>query len=154
VRKFLLGEDYQQDGTADPAMQSAVRQQRMSEASSRGSMRFGPTAFEETQPMLGLGATQNVINVGSAHAILTNRPFNAGDKCVQSSFDDYLKNECWICTGGHEEWDMWLSCRHMFCKDCSTNMLSRRMPCPLCRVSSSVVKRGTCARGGRIEPLL
>lgn len=60
----------------------------------------------------------------------------------ESSYDDYKKNVCWICQSSNDNWDMWMSCRHMFCESCSTQMLKRRMPCPLCRVSSNTVLRG------------
>ena len=88
-------------------------------------------------------------------------------RCVESSFEDYLqllackdvfsfscflqqlqsmisllRNVCWICREESEEWDMWLSCHHIFCARCSSQMLLRRMPCPLCRVASTTVLRG------------
>lgn len=80
-----------------------------------------------------------------AQAIYIDRPFvEDGDGCVPSSFQDYSENRCWICQDctpqGH--FDMWLSCHHIFCSKCSTEMLRRRMPCPLCRVASSTVLRG------------
>mmetsp|Transcript_133969 Transcript_133969/g.317691 ORF Transcript_133969/g.317691 Transcript_133969/m.317691 type:complete len:505 (+) Transcript_133969:64-1578(+) len=63
-------------------------------------------------------------------------------KCVESSFEDYANNQCWICQSSNSDWDLWLTCRHMFCKRCSEEMLRRRMPCPLCRVYSPVIQRG------------
>lgn len=79
----------------------------------------------------------------AARVIVIERPFSIEeDGCFSSSFSDYQNNNCWICTEGGAEWDMWVSCKHLFCKKCSTEMLHRRMPCPLCRVSSSTVLRG------------
>ena len=72
-----------------------------------------------------------------------DRKFGEGDRCVPSSFEDYNKPLCWICQRDDTiDWDLWLTCKHMFCKHCSENMLRRRMPCPLCRVASSTVWRG------------
>jgi len=83
--------------------------------------------------------------IGPAHAVICRRPFNLQeDRCVESSFHDYEANRCWICQEDPscDNWDLWLSCRHLYCSNCSTRMLQRRMPCPLCRVASSVVLRG------------
>lgn len=86
---------------------------------------------------------KQVLQIGLARAVLIRRPLNKGqDKCVQSSFEDYQQNVCWICREESEEWDMWLSCHHIFCARCSSQMLLRRMPCPLCRVASTTVLRG------------
>lgn len=85
---------------------------------------------------------RQVTTIGNARVVHVDRSFTAEDNCVESSFEDYGKNECWICTSDNTEWDVWLSCRHMFCKDCSSEMLRRRMPCPLCRVGSTTVLRG------------
>jgi len=85
------------------------------------------------------------LHIGPAHAIIHRRMFNLQeDRCVASSFDDYKENKCWICQEqpSCDNWDLWLSCRHLYCAHCSTKMLQRRMPCPLCRVASSVVLRG------------
>jgi len=85
----------------------------------------------------------DVIAIGNARAKLVYRQFDQeGDRCFPSSFEDYVMNECWICKESKGTWDLWLSCRHLFCEECSTEMLLRRMPCPLCRVSSAVVLRG------------
>ncbi|CAJ1385151.1 unnamed protein product [Effrenium voratum] len=89
---------------------------------------------------------KQVLQVGLARAVILQRPLERGrDRCVPSSFDDYLQNICWICREDAEEWDMWLSCHHIFCSRCSSQMLVRRMPCPLCRVASGTVLRGTQA---------
>jgi len=86
--------------------------------------------------------TQDV-SIGRARAILINRQFDkVVDQCIDSSFEDYEQNSCWICFGQNPQWDLWLSCHHIFCAECSTKMLQRGMPCPLCRVFSSVVLRG------------
>ena len=68
--------------------------------------------------------------------------FTDQDRCVPSSFEDYKENHCWICQSANEEWDLWETCRHMFCKRCSEEMLRRRMPCPLCRPNSGRILRG------------
>lgn len=96
---------------------------------------------EMTTVMVG---ERRVTNLSpTVRAVHVDRPFDkVGDNCVSSSFDDYKKNECWICTGSNDNWDLWLSCHHLFCEGCSTEMLRRRMPCPLCRVGSSTVLRG------------
>eukprot|EP00927_Polykrikos_kofoidii_P058361 TRINITY_DN5283_c1_g1_i2.p1 TRINITY_DN5283_c1_g1~~TRINITY_DN5283_c1_g1_i2.p1 ORF type:complete len:596 (+),score=46.27 TRINITY_DN5283_c1_g1_i2:160-1788(+) len=84
------------------------------------------------------------LRVGGALVRRMRRPFHQEtDRCVESSFSDYIDNKCWICMDSRGEWDLWLSCKHMFCRVCSTEMLQRRMPCPLCRVGSSTVLRGT-----------
>eukprot|EP00929_Paragymnodinium_shiwhaense_P018749 TRINITY_DN13000_c0_g2_i2.p1 TRINITY_DN13000_c0_g2~~TRINITY_DN13000_c0_g2_i2.p1 ORF type:complete len:554 (+),score=98.23 TRINITY_DN13000_c0_g2_i2:151-1812(+) len=89
----------------------------------------------------GNGTTS--VKIGNAHAILAGREFDQqADRCVTSSFEDYSKNECWICTSACDEWDLWLQCRHLYCMRCSSEMLRRRMPCPLCRVFSTAVLRG------------
>jgi len=86
--------------------------------------------------------------VGHSHGILIGRQFEkVADRCVDSSFEDYTNNTCWICYGSNRQWDLWLSCRHLFCADCSAKMLVLLMPCPLCRIFSSVVHRGECWHG-------
>jgi len=93
------------------------------------------------------GLRRPVKVLGRARLVLVDRPFTMDeDNCIESSFEDYAKNECWICTGSNPEWDMWMSCHHLFCKGCSTEMLRRSMPCPLCRIASTTVLRGTAAR--------
>lgn len=91
------------------------------------------------------GEARDVIAIGrSSKAVLIRRQFDKDrDECFSSSYDDYKEGVCWICQDRHDEWDMWLSCRHLFCSRCSTQMLSRRMPCPLCRIASSTVLRGS-----------
>jgi hypothetical protein len=65
-----------------------------------------------------------------------------------------LRNTCWICREESDEWDLWVSCHHLFCSRCSSQMLIRRMPCPLCRVASTTVLRGeTCEKSGWIVHL-
>eukprot|EP00927_Polykrikos_kofoidii_P070974 TRINITY_DN67326_c0_g1_i1.p1 TRINITY_DN67326_c0_g1~~TRINITY_DN67326_c0_g1_i1.p1 ORF type:complete len:646 (-),score=61.41 TRINITY_DN67326_c0_g1_i1:144-2027(-) len=57
------------------------------------------------------------------------------------NYDDYEANLCWICQTPADRWDLWTVCRHAFCERCSSEMLRRRMPCPLCRVRSNRVQR-------------
>lgn len=64
------------------------------------------------------------------------------------NFEDYARNCCWICQEPAEEWDMWSSCRHAFCKKCSSEMLRRRMPCAMCRVHSARVVRRSAEIAG------
>ncbi|CAE7481668.1 TBC2 [Symbiodinium microadriaticum] len=86
---------------------------------------------------------KQVLRIGLARAVIPGRHFDKfHDRCVQSSYEDYAENSCWICREQREEWDLWLSCHHIFCSSCSSQMLIRRMPCPLCRVASSTVLRG------------
>jgi len=66
------------------------------------------------------------------------------DNLLASSFEAYRNNICVICQQGNEKWDLWSSCRHLFCQDCSSEMLGRGMSCPLCRTSSTIVVRGNC----------
>lgn len=102
-----------------------------------------------TQPLLQ--ASRTCIASGTRF-IQTDRPFDKEhDRIVSSSFDDYQKNECWICCGANErvapdsennQWHLWTQCGHLFCAQCSNEMLRRKMPCPLCRRASSSIKQG------------
>mmetsp|Transcript_115300 Transcript_115300/g.333079 ORF Transcript_115300/g.333079 Transcript_115300/m.333079 type:complete len:531 (-) Transcript_115300:101-1693(-) len=78
--------------------------------------------------------------------ILTHRDEFTREQCFsQSSYDDYRSNKCWICMeepGSNSKWDIWMSCGHLFCARCSSEMLTRRMACPLCRMWSTSVLRG------------
>lgn len=90
------------------------------------------------------GQTVQVLAITNrARAVLLGRPFGEDDNLVESAWTDYRENECWICRDveSASQWDCWLSCRHVFCSNCSGQMLQRRMPCPLCRVASSTVLR-------------
>lgn len=101
----------------------------------------GGTPHSAELPVFG---NQRQQRLGGANVINVDRPFTMEqDNCIESSFEDYTNNLCWICAESRDQWDMWLSCHHLFCKNCSTQMLSRRMPCPLCRVASTTVLRGT-----------
>lgn len=42
-------------------------------------------------------------------------------------------DECWICTESMSNYIVW-SCKHAFCRNCTSKMLALKMPCPLCRV--------------------
>lgn len=77
------------------------------------------------------------------------------DNIVASSYEDYIANTCWICSGcntnrgdvsAEQQWHLWLSCGHMFCNQCSTEMSRRRMPCPLCRRHTNRIKEGPCSQ--------
>lgn len=82
------------------------------------------------------------VRVGHAAAIIMNRPFQRSDRMPESNWQDYCNGKCWICRDENQLWDQWIQCHHTFCAGCSTEMLTRRMPCPLCRVGSTVVRRG------------
>jgi len=91
-----------------------------------------------------------IVNIGRSgtYARRIGRRFNISqDRCVPSSFQDYQQGSCWICRDTHSEWDMWITCRHMFCARCSTEMLQRLMPCPMCRVASTSALRGSAFSG-------
>ncbi|CAJ1372191.1 unnamed protein product [Effrenium voratum] len=114
----------------------------------------GPEEAEVGRAQMSLvqdGELRPVMPLGrNSHAILINRPFDkVGDSCVESSYNDYAKNQCWICQDDtRTEFDLWLGCHHIFCSKCSTEMLKRHMPCPLCRVASTSVLRGqSCTQG-------
>lgn len=133
VRDFLLGESPIADENSLLARQHTLGR------------RFSGGNYHEVEQHLSDGSEQEIVTIGRARAIKINRSFDESDGCVPSSFEDYLDNKCWICMSSNVEWDLWLSCHHLFCSACSTVMLQRSMPCPLCRVSSSVVKRGHAA---------
>ena len=82
----------------------------------------------------------DVDTIGNALIAKVHVPF-AEHELVASSFEDYSQNLCWICQCDSEHWDVY-ECKHCFCSKCATEMLSRQMPCPLCRKSSTCVKRG------------
>lgn len=145
IEFFRMGWRRQRDLHGDEAWRTRVWEFLLEEERHNlgGSTRAGRSPHAEEQRLLG----RDVIGVGPARAKLVHRPFDLeGDGCFPSSFDDYMQNKCWICQEGKDQWDLWLSCRHLFCKDCSTEMLRRRMPCPLCRVASGVVLRGEAYR--------
>lgn len=102
-------------------------------------------AFEAVA-QTGMAVTEARAEVGSARVLYGNVAvkrekgfFSARDGIF--NFEDYEKNECWICQNPAEHWDIWLACRHTFCERCSSEMLRRQMPCPLCRVRSGHVLR-------------
>jgi len=106
-------------------------------------IRVSSSRLRETEYVMHERGRKKVVKVGRARAIVIQRAFEQEeDRCVEASWQDYENKECWICRGTDPEWDMWLTCRHLFCKKCSTEMLTRNMPCPLCRVASTTVLRG------------
>lgn len=102
-------------------------------------------------------AAQAGITIAEAHSEGSANRIVYGDVVVECeagffttfdrifNFDDYEANRCWICQEPAESWDLWVSCRHGFCETCSGEMLRRRMPCPLCRVRSTRVRRRKAA---------
>lgn len=140
VRVFLQPQD---------AVSAAPRNQRMMGHSEPLGFREGEV--EELVPLTGShrneGATAflRIGNRGCTAFILPQQFTIEEHRCVESSFGDYKAKLCWICqdpASSEGQWDMWMQCRHLFCKRCSTEMLNRNMPCPLCRVTSSRVLRG------------
>ena len=132
-----------------------------------------PESSAQPRPTTSVGfAAELATCVGE----LFGNPFQAG---LESFGELDSENVSWFAASGscspqdqgqksNDEWDLWLTCRHMFCKNCSTEMLRlvgssrpascacsvlsnecgvgalarRRMPCPLCRRASTVVQRG------------
>jgi len=134
VRDFLVGPE-------EPTPQRSYHRSQTVQT------RFSEIDHEEVDRLMFPQASERrrviTINRTAARVICIDRPFNKDtDNCFESSYEDYKKNTCWICATGCDEWEMWISCKHLFCKRCSTEMLQRRMPCPLCRASSSTVLRG------------
>lgn len=132
VQEFVLGSDEN----------DRVRQQAQNQAGRNNQQRFSQHFGEETRLLAGEFQNSQVMRVGRAHAVCIDRSFCRDDGCFESSFSDYQSGLCWICQGENDSWDLWMSCKHLFCSTCSTQMLQRRMPCPLCRVASTVVLRG------------
>lgn len=73
------------------------------------------------------------------------------DNISEACFEDYCKNECWICRECNphrsdiptdKQWHLWISCGHLYCHQCSMEMSRRKMPCPLCRRCSNRIKEG------------
>lgn len=95
---------------------------------------------------------QKVQELDGKTLVNIDRPFDVGpDRIVESCFEDYKSNECWICCGCNvgrpdlspsKQWHLWMTCGHMFCAQCSTEMIRRRMPCPLCRRITNRIKEG------------
>jgi hypothetical protein len=76
------------------------------------------------------------------------------DHCVPNTYADYERGTCWICQeSGVECYDKY-PCGHIFCSACSSEMLSRHMPCPLCRraVTSVVRSTGVGEDGSEVSP--
>merc|ERR1712013_939071 len=103
----------------------------MGEIDSRAGPSVSPTQVQEEGSFTPAHG-RNIIQIINARAICLRDKFDLEEhRCVPSSFEDYEANKCWICMSGADQWDMWLACRHLFCATCSTEMLARRMPCPL-----------------------
>lgn len=85
----------------------------------------------------------SVANVTGVSIMISHEALDKDkDRCVESTFDDYLSKTCWLCMqSDHTEYDLWLSCGHLCCSQCSADLLRLHMPCPLCRTASKHVKR-------------
>jgi len=83
-----------------------------------------------------------------------DEPFDKDrDNCEESTFEDYVQGTCWVCQNEEEKWDKWVLCGHLFCSMCSSTMLARHMPCPLCRrFSTTVVRAPAPAQAGGYQP--
>jgi hypothetical protein len=87
-------------------------------------------------------ADKNIVDkIGDVWVSFKSGTFKADEGIF--NFEDYRENVCWICQEGpgRQYWDKWTFCHHVFCEKCSTEMMKRRMPCPLCRVRSTKVVR-------------
>lgn len=102
--------------------------------------------FQEQRAAPAIGRQgHQAARVGGVRCRRIRRSFRLpGDALVPSSAEDYAADCCWICRDGSDTWDLWTNCRHVFCAACSSEMLMRRMPCPLCRTHSHEVLRGWC----------
>eukprot|EP00927_Polykrikos_kofoidii_P066440 TRINITY_DN62039_c0_g1_i1.p1 TRINITY_DN62039_c0_g1~~TRINITY_DN62039_c0_g1_i1.p1 ORF type:complete len:536 (-),score=29.94 TRINITY_DN62039_c0_g1_i1:28-1635(-) len=93
-----------------------------------------------------MSAPQKCIQIRNVTIQIQENAFQTSDLCHESTFGDYEKGECWICySATSSTWDLWTGCGHLFCSRCSNEMLTRHMPCPLCRTVSSTVRRGCAA---------
>lgn len=110
----------------------------------RGNLQYQVVQQAQAAESLRLALNEgSPVRIGNTQVVPVNRTFSESqDSPVGSSWEDYKSNKCWICQDSRAEWDMWLSCHHLFCEKCSTEMLKRRMPCPLCRVTSTAALRG------------
>mmetsp|Transcript_61245 Transcript_61245/g.145791 ORF Transcript_61245/g.145791 Transcript_61245/m.145791 type:complete len:628 (+) Transcript_61245:87-1970(+) len=146
VHDFVAGEDAGPAQSLRPQAKAAAGRPpaAFEPRSMRGQFYRGFTSQDATDILPGRDRNGNkVIRISHARVHFIDREFDQElDQCFQSSFEDYKKNICWICQSENDQWDMWTSCHHLFCQDCSTTMLKRRMPCPLCRVMSTTVLRG------------
>lgn len=83
-----------------------------------------------------------------AEVMVVERCFSMeADGCLESSFEEYEMNTCCICYSENNTWDLWKQCGHMFCSQCSTEVMQRRQRCPLCRVHSTLVVRASAQIG-------
>lgn len=105
------------------------------------------------QPLLLPSGTVGINALHGKTLIQSPSPFTAHDNVTDSCFEDYKKNECWICRAcnsnrtdipADRQWHLWVDCGHMYCHQCSSEIARRRMPCPLCRRCSSRIKEGPC----------
>jgi len=131
VRNFVFS------GDAESGMQQAPQQSHMDQQQQQQ---------QQQQPLVASRILRSQ-GARSAHVVVPRRtwaPFTvAEDGCQVSSFEDYKSGKCWLCCEQkHATWHKWNQCGHMFCSDCSSAMIQRRMPCPLCRQISTVVVEG------------
>jgi hypothetical protein len=141
VARYVYRDDEQTPTGAQAPQQLAMGSVR-SQQSQFGSVRSQqPT----TAPPTRTNSLREALLPSGRRVVNQEEPFEKqADNCVESSFEDYAKDECWVCCdkGRSGTWDLWVQCGHLFCTDCSDAMMKRRMPCPLCRQVSTVVRRG------------
>ena len=111
-----------------------------------------PTTMHGTQtPLLHTSQAATRTSWYGKTLIQSPSSFTLQDNVVSACFEDYTRNECWICCACNgntadipvdRQWHLWIDCGHMFCHQCSAEMSRRRMPCPLCRRFSSRIKEG------------
>jgi len=100
-------------------------------------------------PMPGEDITINGVKV-----VFINDVFKQ-HQCLTTSFEDYKKNDCQICSASCEEWDLWPCCKSLICRECSTKILQEmNATCPFCRASSSTVLRGYVIESNSVHDFL
>jgi len=144
--------DLHEDDNWRDRVYSFIMSDSVTETSGGGSPEHIDSPPSQTTGLLVDGA---VVRIGNSRVQCIDRPFEKErDGCFESSFEDYQSRKCWICQDSNDQWDLWVSCRHLFCSRCSTQMLQRRMPCPLCRTASSTVLRGVACHSDPADIML
>jgi len=129
VRNFLRDTDAQTQGHSTATQSGQAMQAQF--------------AQRRRETYYDLDREADIHRVGGVRVADVQRVFTMEkDGCFESNYDIYKKNKCWICQDGRDKWDMWLTCKHLYCEKCSDQMMRRGMPCPLCRMASAIVLRG------------
>lgn len=92
--------------------------------------------------------TDEIMHVRDVVVVSHQREWSAQQDGAINCQKDYIEKQCWICQdadrpqeSGQATWDVWWTCRHAFCTECSQTMLERGWSCPLCRQKSHLIKR-------------